>query len=489
MQAGREGLRATEQTTLLNAATAYVDVVRDQAVVKLRQTNVDVLTEQLRQTKDRFNVGEVTRTDVAQAEARRSNSITQLYAAQANLKTSRATYEVVIGHPPSNLVHPPSIVHLLPSQLEDAMTLGDGQNPFILAAVYQEEASLYNVAQIEGELLPEATLDVQYSQRFGLSNTLKEQQVFTVMGRVNVPLYQGGGVAARIRQAKETNNQLKKEVEDARLRIHAEVIANWAQLQATASEIQSAQDALEANRIALEGVREEEKVGQRTTLDVLNAELEYLGSQIQLVTAKRDRVVAEYALYGSVGRLDAQSLGLSVPYYDPLEHYNRVKNKWFGLRPRLSPPIVPSRSARRRGLPPSAFASPCCSPFRRARSAVFRRSPLSSLSSASAPPVPGAAAPRAPSPPPPFLQAVVKLRQTNVDVLTEQLRQTKDRFNVGEVTRTDVAQAEARRSDSITQLYAAQANLKTSRATYEVVIGHPPSNLVHPPSIVHLLPS
>ena len=244
----------------------------------------------------------MTRTDVAQAEARRSDSITQLYAAQANLKTSRATYEVVIGHPPSNLVHPPSIVHLLPSQLEDAMTLGDGQNPFILAAVYQEEASLYNVEQIEGELLPEATLDVQYSQRFGLSHTLKEQQVTTVMGRVNVPLYQGGGVAARIRQAKETNNQLKKEVEDARLRIHAEVIANWAQLQATASEIQSAQDALEANRIALEGVREEEKVGQRTTLDVLNAELEYLGSQIQLVTAKRDRVVAEYALYGSVGR-------------------------------------------------------------------------------------------------------------------------------------------------------------------------------------------
>ena len=313
VQAGREGLRATEQTTLLNAATAYVDVVRDQAVVKLRQTNVDVLTEQLRQTKDRFNVGEVTRTDVAQAEARRSDSITQLYAAQANLKTSRATYEVVIGHPPSNLVHPPSIVHLLPGQLEDAMTLGDGQNPFILAAVYQEEASLYNVEQIEGELLPEVTLDAQYSQRFGLSNTLKEQQVTTVMGRVNVPLYQGGGVAARIRQAKETNNQLKKEVEDARLRIHAEVISNWAQLQATASEIQSAQDALEANRIALTGVREEEKVGQRTTLDVLNAELEYLGSQIQLVTAKRDRVVAEYALYGSVGRLDAQSLGLSVP--------------------------------------------------------------------------------------------------------------------------------------------------------------------------------
>jgi outer membrane protein len=156
---------------------------------------------------------------------------------------------------------------------------------------------------------------------------------------VNVPLYQGGGVAARIRQAKEVNHQLKKEVEDARLRIHADVISSWAQLQATASEIQSAQDSLEANRIALEGVREEEKVGQRTTLDVLNAQLEYLGSQIQLVTAKRDRVVAEYAVYASIGRLDAQSLGLSAPYYDPIEHYDIVKNKWFGLRP--PPPPAP----------------------------------------------------------------------------------------------------------------------------------------------------
>jgi outer membrane protein len=339
VQAGRESLRAVEEATLLNAITAYVDVVRDQAVVSLRQTNVDVLTEQLRQTKDRFNVGEVTRTDVAQAEARRSDAITQLYAAQANFKTSRATYEQVIGHPPSNLVHPPTIVHLLPTTLNDAMTLGDGENPVILNAVYQEEASLYNVNQIMGELLPQVTLDAQYQQRFDLSTLLKEQETTTVMGRVNIPLYQGGGVAARVRQAKETNNRLKKEVEDARLRIHAEVASNWAQLQATASEIQSAQSSLEANGIALQGVREEEKVGQRTTLDVLNAQLEYLGSQIQLVTAKRDRVVAEYALYSSVGRLDAQSLGLSVPYYDPLEHYDIVKNKWIGLKP--PPPPAP----------------------------------------------------------------------------------------------------------------------------------------------------
>src|SRR6187399_2965525 len=132
----RETLRVTEQQVLLDAATAYMNLLRDQAILDLNRRNVEVLTEQLKQTRDRFNVGEVTRTDVAQAEARRSDAITQLYAAQANLKTSRATYEQIIGHPPSNLAHPPSIAHLLPSQLEDAMTLGDGQNPFILTAVY-----------------------------------------------------------------------------------------------------------------------------------------------------------------------------------------------------------------------------------------------------------------------------------------------------------------------------------------------------------------
>ncbi len=347
VQAGREDLRDIEQTTLLDAATAYVNVVRDQAVVRLRENNVTVLTEQLKQTKDRFNVGEVTRTDVAQAEARRSSAIADLNVAQSNLKTSRATYEQVIGHPPSNLVKPPSILHVLPHSLDEAMTQGDGENPVILGAVYQEEASLYAVNQIIGELLPQVSLQATYEQRFGFLNTpdvpggssLNEEDTTTVMGRVNVPLYQGGAVAARIRQAKETNNQLKKRVEDARLRVHADVVSNWGILQSTVTEIKSAKDAVDANRIALEGVSEEEKVGQRTTLDVLNAQLEYLTSQIGLVTAERDRLVAEYSLYAAVGRLDAQSLGLSVPYYDPIEHYDTVKNKWLGLSP--PPPPAP----------------------------------------------------------------------------------------------------------------------------------------------------
>lgn len=337
VQAGRENLRNIEQSILLDGVTAYVDVVRDTAVIRLRENNVDVLTEQLKQTKDRFDVGEVTRTDVAQAEARRADALSTLAVAQANLKASRATYERVIGHPPSDLANPPSILHLLPSSLDESMTLGDGENPVILTSIYLEEASLYSVNRIVGELMPQITAEANYQRFFDLSNFLEEQESATFTARVTVPFYQGGLVAASLRQAKEINNQRKKEVEDSRLRVHADVVSNWGILQSSTAQIESAKAAVEANRIALAGVQEEEKVGQRTTLDVLNAQLEFLSSQIQLVQALRDRIVAEYSLYAAVGRLDAQSLGLSVPYYDPIEHYDIVKSKFWGLKP-PSPP-------------------------------------------------------------------------------------------------------------------------------------------------------
>ena len=193
VQAQREALRTVEQTVLLDAATAYVNVVRDQAVVRLRENDVRVLSEQLKATRDRFEVGEVTRTDVAQAEARRSEAIATLSVAQSNLKSSRAAYEQVIGHPPGNLQTPPSIRHLLPQSLDAAMTLGDGENPIILAAVYNEEASLYAVEQIMGEMLPEVSLEAQYEKRFDQSSFITDIETTTVTGRLNVPFYQGGG--------------------------------------------------------------------------------------------------------------------------------------------------------------------------------------------------------------------------------------------------------------------------------------------------------
>lgn len=338
VQAARETLRYTEQQVLLQAATAYVDVVQDEAIVRLQENNVHVLAEQLKQTRDQFEVGEVTRTDVAQAEARHADAIAQLASAQATLKSARATYEQIIGHPPRNLIKPRSILYLLPRSLDKAMTLGDAENPQILSAVYEEEAALYQVNRLTGQLLPQVSLQANYQRDFGPTSYISHQEATTISGQVTVPLYQGGGVAAQIRQAKETDEADKKLVEQSRLAVHAAVVSAWGVLQSTTAEIQSAEASVRANKIALAGVREEAQVGQRTTLDVLNAQLEYLQAQINLVTALRDRIVAEYTLYAAIGRMDAQTLRLKVPYYDPIEHYETVKDKWFGLRP-PSPPL------------------------------------------------------------------------------------------------------------------------------------------------------
>jgi outer membrane protein len=333
VQAGREDLREAEQAVLLAAMTAYADVVRDQTIVRLREDNVAALTKERARTKAEFTIGEVTRTDMAQAEARLSGAIAFLNAARADLKASRATYEKVIGHPPGKLAFPPSIFNRLPTTLNDAKTLSDGENPAILSAVYEEEASLYQVNQIMGELLPSVTLEAQYQQRYDLSKVLDGEEAATVVGRVTVPLYQGGGVSARVRQAKQTNTQFKRQVESARLGAHSAVLSSWGILQTSGPEIAAARAAVASNKIALVGTRKEQSVGRRTTLDVLNAQRELVESEIGLVVALHDRLVAEYSLAAAVGRLDAQSLGLSTPYYDPTEHYDDVKNKWVGLRP------------------------------------------------------------------------------------------------------------------------------------------------------------
>ncbi len=331
VRAGREQLRATEQQVLLDGVIAYVDVLRDKAVVGLRENNVKVLTEQLKATQDRFDVGEVTRTDVAQSEASRSGATSALTLAQANLKSSRATYEEVIGHPPAGLQVPPPVNGLLPHSLEEALYAGDSENPNILAAVFTEEAAEYTLKQLKGQLLPSVSLEATYSDSFDPTSTIDRREDTTVIGRVNVPLYQGGEVAAQVRQAKDLVLQRRRELDLQRTGIRSDVAAAWSRLNASRAQIKSDQDQVDANKIALAGVREEEKVGQRTVLDVLDAEQALLDSQVILVTTKRDLVVASYTLLAAVGRLDAKSLQLPVEYYDPLDHYERVKNKWWGL--------------------------------------------------------------------------------------------------------------------------------------------------------------
>ncbi len=355
VRAGWETLRSTEQSVLLEAVTAFGDVVRDAAIVRLRENNVTVLTRDLRATQDRFNVGEVTRTDVAQAQARRAASVAALDLARANLKTSRAAFERVVGHPPSHLVEARAST-LAARSVQENVEIGARESPSVVAALYREQAARFNIDLIRGELLPTVQLEANYTKRFDPSLLTDETETALVTGRVTVPFYTGGEVQARVRQAKHTHIQRLQEIEQARTEVQAQVVTAWSQLEAARAAVESDNTAVEANRIALAGVREEERVGQRTLLDVLNAEQELLNAEVNLVTDQRNLLVASYTVLSTVGRLNAQELGVAALLYDPEAHYADVRRKWFdidithsdGRRETLeaAPPPPPQRPAK-----------------------------------------------------------------------------------------------------------------------------------------------
>jgi outer membrane protein len=328
----REALRVLEQQVMLDAATAYMNTLRDTALLELQRRNVEVLQEQVRQTRDRFNVGEVTRTDVAQAESRMAASESAMLAAQANLATSRAVYRRVVGSEPNALAPGMPVDRLSPRSLIASIDTGLSNNPQVTAAMYGIDVALLQVKINEGALYPRLTAQVTVQQQFNPSLTVS--QSFGASGSLNltVPIYQGGAEYALIRQSKESLSQRRLDLETTRDQVRATVVQAWSQLEATKAQIQAAQAQVNAAEIALNGVREEARVGQRTTLDVLNAQQELVNARASLVTAQRDRVVASFTLLGAVGRLSPQVLGLNVPIYDPMVHYQQVRDSWVGLR-------------------------------------------------------------------------------------------------------------------------------------------------------------
>ncbi len=331
VRAEREVLRDVERIVLLQAVTAYMDVVRDQELVRLNENNVNVLTRELKASQDRFEVGEVTRTDVAQAEARRADAVSRLDAARANLRTSRGAYEQVVGHPPRNLSWPPPPENFLPSSMEEAIRIGHNEDPLVVASLYREQAAKYQVEQIRGELLPTVQLEASYDDRFNSDFIFSEDETAVVRGVMSVPIYQAGDVSARVRQAKQNHVGFLQQIEQVRTEQQQVLVAAWSQLEAARAQLKSDRVAVESNRVALQGVREEEKVGQRTLLDVLNAELEYLNSQVALEQDRRNLVVAAYTVLGAMGRLDAAWIGAAHFVYDPNVHYKEVRRKWGGL--------------------------------------------------------------------------------------------------------------------------------------------------------------
>jgi outer membrane protein len=330
VRAGRETLRLAEQSVLLEAVTAYGDVVRDAAIVRLRENNVTVLTRDLRATQDRFNVGEVTRTDVAQAQARRAAAVAALDLARANLKTSRATFERVVGHPPSHLVEARAST-MVARTVGENVEISLRESPNVVGALYREQAARYSIDLVRGELLPTAQLEANYAKRFDDTSGLDWSETSSVTGRLTVPFYTGGEVQARVRQAKHTHIQRLQEIEQARTETQAQVVTAWAQLEAAQAAVESDETAVNANRIALAGVREEERVGQRTLLDVLNAEQELLNAEVNLATDQRNVVVTSYTVLSTVGRLNAQDLNLASLVYDMEAHYDDVRHKWLDI--------------------------------------------------------------------------------------------------------------------------------------------------------------
>jgi outer membrane protein len=327
----RENLNNNEQNTLFDSASVYMNVLRDTAILDLQRNNVEVIDEQLRQTRDRFNVGEVTRTDVAQAESRLAASRSQASLAEANLRTSIAQYRQVVGVEPRQLAPGRPLDRLLPRNVDSALKIAFGEHPAIKAALHGVDVAELQVKIEEGALAPQVGVRGSVTQRYDSQISGDNVLAASVVAQLTVPIYEGGQAYATTRQAKETVGQRRLEADSIRDQVRAAVISSWGQLEAARAQIQAAQAQVDAAETALNGVREEARVGQRTTLDVLNAQQELLNARVNLITAQRDRVVASYAVVQATGRLNSRALGLAVNHYSPKIHYDQVKDLWGGL--------------------------------------------------------------------------------------------------------------------------------------------------------------
>jgi outer membrane protein len=328
VEAGKQNLLAIEQDILFQAIQAYMNVIRDRQIVGLRQQNVNVLRQQLTAADERFKVGEITRTDVAQARASLSEAQSNVASANATLAASVANYINVVGHKPDSLKYPR--LAKLPRNLEAAQAAASEINPNILAAAYVEEASNYNIEVVKGDLLPFASLDAAATFNDNPSDGVSRSESARIEGVLTIPIYEAGRVYSAVREAKHVASQRRLEVIQAGRSVRESVSISWNNLAAAREIIRSAKEQVSASVLALDGVRQEYLVGSRTTLDVLDAETEVVSARIALVSAERDQIVAAYQILGSIGRLTARDLSLPVEYYDADENYLNVRGKWFG---------------------------------------------------------------------------------------------------------------------------------------------------------------
>lgn len=334
VKAGLENLRNTEQNVLQSAVTAYVDVLRDRKIMNLQEHNTQFSREQLRAARAEAEVGEGTRTDVALAQANLADSLSELAGAKSALRSSEATYDQIIGKRPGGLSSPSDASRFLPSSLNDSLRVARQNHPLIKAAQYNVNAGQFNVKVSEGTLLPSVTLDGNYQNALQRGTTISDSNTGTITANVSIPIYQGGSRFSNIRQARETVNQLRIQVDEARRQIDQAVHASWAALVSARSQTRSARTNVSASQVALNGLVEERKVGEATTLDVLNAQSNLITAQVSLANARRDIIVASYSLLSAVGGFtgDRINVAQATNVVTPEVHYKKVRDKWFGLR-------------------------------------------------------------------------------------------------------------------------------------------------------------
>lgn len=345
VKAAQYNLLNTTQNTLLSAVTDYMNVIRDRQIADLRRQNLNFLSEQVRAARARFDVGEGTRTDVAQAESQQALATALLNSALSAVAQSEASYFDTIGDAPNNLAPANAPSRLVPNSVATAYAMSQRQHPAILATLASVDAAAYQVKVAEGAFLPQVTLSGEVANSYAASDTdpnpgslpgvdvqTSNDVSATVGAQITIPIYQGGAASSQVRQFKETLGQRRIEVDGTRDQVRAAVASSWAQLEAAKANITGYQAQVRAARLALEGVIEERNVGQRTTLDVLDSQADLISAQILLVGSQRDEVVAAYTLLSSVGLLSLETLKLAATKYEPNDHYIAVEDKWFGLR-------------------------------------------------------------------------------------------------------------------------------------------------------------
>jgi outer membrane protein len=331
VMAERATLIAQEQTSFTNTVNAYVGVIQAQQQLDLNRNNETVLSKQLQATNDRFRVGEITRTDVAQAEAALAGAKAQRETSEGQLETARGTFQQVIGVlPPPDLIPPQPLALGLKTETE-AIAMAASNNPQVIAAKFNDAAAKDAVDVAFAQLLPTVSLQGQIFQQNNTASWASQANGYQVTANLTVPIYQGGSEYAGVRQARQQQQQTQRQVDDARRTAVQNAVQAWETLAAARAAGDSTRAQIRANEIALEGVEREAIVGSRTTLDVLNAQQQLLNSRTSLVQNLAQLVNASYAVAAAIGRLTARDMHLPVPLYDETAYFNAVKDKWGGV--------------------------------------------------------------------------------------------------------------------------------------------------------------